>query len=187
MNRYIVAFAGFMILVIALLVIIFGGGGKKTPTTTQPVKTLPDYATGTAAVSMTIDGRVTGEDTHRAIRVTVDRFQRKVDVIGGYSGNIVETHSFANTQTAYDVFLRAINGAGFSTKNTRYKITDDRGKCPLGFRYIFELNDSGDQVSQLWSSSCNGIGTLGVNSGPLQSLFKAQITDYNKLTTKVVL
>ena len=120
MNRYIIAFAGFMILVIALLIIIFSGGGKKTSTPTQPVKTLPDYASTTAAVSMTIDGRINGEDTHRQIRVSVDRFQRKLDIIGGYNDNLVETHNFANNQAAYDVFLRAIDGVGFTTKSNKY-------------------------------------------------------------------
>lgn len=188
MNRYFIAFAGFMILVIALLIIIFHGGGKKPNTPSTPVKTLPDYAMSTAAVSMTIDGRVNGEDAHRAIRVTVDQYHRQLDIIGGYSGNLIETHNFANTEPAYDVFLRAINGGGFTVKSTKYKVADERGKCPLGFRYIFELNDGGDQISRTWASSCGtAVGTLGGNSVLLQSLFKAQITDYSKLTSQVIL
>jgi hypothetical protein len=184
MNRYIIAFVGFLLLVIALLVIIFSGG-KKAPTPAQPVKTLPDYSTSNAEVSLTIDGKVDGEDIHRAIRVSVDRYQRKLDILGGYNYNLLETHTFGNNQAAYDVFLRAINGAGFTSKNSKYKVDDERGKCPLGFRYIFELNDGGNKVSRLWSSTCSGVGTLGGNSAQLQTLFKAQITDYNKLTAQV--
>jgi hypothetical protein len=188
MNRYIVAFAGFMLLVILLLVLIFRGGGKKPQTPTTPVKTLPDYANTTAAVSLTIDGRVNGEDKHRAIRISVDRYHRQLDIISGYSGNIVETHNFDNTEAAYDVFLRSINGGGFMSKSQKYKNNDERGKCPLGLRYIYELNDGGDELSKSWSSTCgSATGTFGGNNSLMLSLFQAQITDYSKLTSKVVL
>lgn len=185
MNRYIVAFAGFMILVIALLIIIFSGGGKKPTAPTAPVKTLPEYASTNAATIMTIDGNVNGEDIHRAIRISIDRYQRKLDILSGYNYNVIQSNNFANNQAAYDVFLRSINGLGFTVKNPKYKIAEDRGKCPLGFRYIFELNDSGDEISRLWSSTCSGVGTLGGNSAQLQTLFKAQITGYSQLTNQV--
>lgn len=186
-NRYLVGFAVVILLMITGIILIFGGGGP-SPSSFVKIKPLPDYSDTYAQVSMTTDGRINGEDVHRAIRVTVDQYQRRLDVLAGYSENIVQTQTFSNTEKAYDVFLRAIRDAGFMVKKKGITGTaaDERGKCPLGFRYIFELNDSGDRLSYLWSSSCGKkLGTLGGSSSLLQSLFKAQITDYSKLTSSV--
>jgi hypothetical protein len=139
---------------------------------------------------MTVDGPINGDDAHRAIRIIVDRFQRRITILTGYNYNVIEEHKIPNNQTAYDIFLRALNNSGFMAKRTDAKVTDERGQCPLGTRTIFELNNSGDIISHLWTSSCGAsTGTLGVGPSTLQSLFQAQITDYNKIisNSKVVL
>jgi hypothetical protein len=101
---------------------------------------------------------------------------------------VIETHNFDNTEAAYNVFLRAIDGGGFTRKSATYKDDNELGKCPLGYRYIYELNDGGDVLSRSWSSTCgSGLGTFGGNASLMQSLFQLQITDYNKLTNNVVL
>jgi hypothetical protein len=186
-GRYLVIFFLITFILIFFVVKIFGGHKKPAPNPNVPVvKPLPEYADTYAEVSMTIDGRITGDDTHRQIRITVDRLQRRVDIIGGYNGNIIEEHSFDNNQSAYNVFLHAINNEGFTLKlkNTKYP-ADSIGQCPLGTRTIFELNDGGESLSNLWSSSCGTkIGTLGGSSSGLQTLFQAQITDYNKIVSK---
>jgi hypothetical protein len=159
---------------------LFTGTPKPKPNPTAPttpvVKSLPEYADSYAEVSYTTDGHINGDDKHRGIKITVDQFQRKVDILSGYSNNILEEHTQPNNKAAYEVFLKALK--------------NEDGQCPLGTRTILELNDSGDSLSRLWTSSCGKkVGTFGGNTGAIQSLFQAQITDYSKIisNSKVVL
>lgn len=186
-NKYLIAFAAVFILMIIGIILIFSGGGGGPEE--EKLKPLPDYSNTFAEVSLTIDGRVVGEDAKRSIRITVGQYQRRLDIITGYNGNIQETHTFTNSEQAYDIFLRAINGAGFLLeRELTPAAADERGKCALGQRYIYELNDSGEELSYLWTSSCGSkTGTLAGRNSTLQQLFKLQITDYSKLTSKTKL
>jgi hypothetical protein len=178
------------ILFLIILIIFKIFGGKTTP---QPnpspappapvVKTLPDYADSYAEVSYTVDGHINGDDQHRAIKITVDQFQRKLDILGGYSYNIIQENTIPNNQAAYEVFLTSLKNEGFTLKRkNNTSPASEKGQCPLGFRRIYELNDSGDSLSRLWGSSCGtAIGTFGGNSSAVEELFQAQITDYDKI------
>jgi hypothetical protein len=188
--RYIFAFVGVFLLILVGLILILGGGGKKkTPTTgtnAPVVLPLPDYAPTDAYVTMTMDGIINGDDAHRAIKITVSRDQRVLDIIQGYSGHVIDSHSFANNEEAYNVFLHALNNSGFMTKRKNANLTADfTGACPLGTRTIFALNQSVDILSQRWTTSCGDIpGTLGVETGNLIDLFQAQITNYGELASQ---
>jgi hypothetical protein len=175
-----------LFLIIFSIFKIFGGKPTPAPNPAPPapvVKTLPQYADSYAEVSYTVDGHINGDDQHRAIKITVDQFQRKLDILGGYSYNIIQENTLPNNQAAYEVFLTAINNEGFTLKrkNTTSP-SSEKGQCPLGFRRIYELNDSGDSLSRLWGSSCGTtVGTFGGSSSAIEVLFQNQITDYNKL------
>jgi len=183
MRRSILALLAIIVLIF-FGIIIFGGSNKTSrPVPTIP-KTLPDYAETNAEVSLTTDGRINGDDVHRAIRITVSREQRSIDIIQGYEGYIIKNESFANSQTAYDVFLRSLNVAGF-TRERKATTTDERGVCPLGNRYIFELNNTGGSDMRRWSTSCSGLGTFGGKVNLIRTLFQRQITDYNKFINGV--
>jgi hypothetical protein len=182
----------FLSIAIVSLILIIGllmfGGHKKTPTPSGPViQPLPSYAVTDAEVSMTIDGAVNGDDVHRQIRIRVDRYGRHLEIIQGYSDTIIDRQDFANTQDAYRVFLKSLNHSGFLATRKGVKNTDFEGQCPLGQRFIFELRNGGDELSQLWTSTCgNTTGTLAASSiSALQALFEAQITKYSTLTQKV--
>jgi len=183
--RNLVIFMAILFVLLFLVVKIFGGHPKKQPVgpAAPVVKPLPEYSDTYAEVSYTTDGHIVGEDQKRAIKITVDQFQRKVDILGGYENNVIEEHTFANNQTSYEVFLKAINNEGFLVKRTNSKSpANPEGQCPLGTRTILELNDSGDQLSRLWASSCGtNVGNSGGNVSALQILFQRQITDYNKI------
>jgi hypothetical protein len=192
--RNLVIFLLICFVLIFAVVKIFGGKPKPAPNpapTAPVVKSLPEYANSYAEVSFTTDGHINGDDKHRAIKITVDQFQRKLDILGGYNYNVVEEHTQANNKEAYEVFLTALKNEGFVVKRTNTKDPKSEvGQCPLGLRKVYELNDSGDVLSRLWGSSCGTkVGTFGGNSGAVQSLFQAQITDYNKIISnaKVVL
>jgi hypothetical protein len=183
--RNLVIFLAVTFVLLFLVVKIFGGHPKQTTTTPSApvVKPLPEYFDTYAEVSYMTDGHINGEDKHRAIKITVDQFQRKIDILGGYNYNVIEEHTFANNQQAYEVFLKAINNEGFLVKHQKTTAPkSESGQCPLGTRTILELNDSGDQLSRLWTSSCGAnSGTFAGHTTAIQQLFQAQITDYSKI------
>lgn len=182
--RYIVA----ILVVIALIifgVVVLGGSNEPKPIPAVP-KSLMDYAVTDASARVTIDGRINGDDKHRAVRITVSRNERKVEVIQGYEGNVIQSQSYANNQEAYTNFLSAINRAGFS-KERKTADKDERGVCPQGFRYIFELSNTNNGDMRRWSASCVGFGTFGGQTTLVRSLFQAQITDYDKIIAPVQL
>lgn len=180
-RTFLIAFIVLMLFIFVVIKIFGGHKSKPAPSPSVPVvKPLPEYSDTTAEVSFTTEGRINGDDQHRAIKITVDQYSRKIDIIGGYNGNILEEHIQKNNQQAYDIFLRALRNSGFTVKKTKHAVNDERGQCPLGQRFIFELNDSGDVLSHLWSSTC-GIGNFGGQPGTVEDLFQLQITDYSKI------
>ena len=185
-NRYLIGFAVVILLMLIGIILIFSGGEPK-PTVEQQIKPLPEYADSFAEVSYTQRGIINGEDIHREIRITVGQFQRRADIISGYSGNVIQTQTFSNSVPAYREFLAAIRDSGFLVeKKVSPALADPLGKCPLGQLYEFELNDGGEALSYLWDSSCGkNTGTLKVNSSTLRTLFQNQITNYSQLTSSV--
>lgn len=170
-----------------ILVNLFVGGKKPTPINTVQVKPLPEYAATDATVSFTTDGIINGDEMHRAIRITISSNQRTLDVLQGYNPSVIQSKSFVNNQEAYDVFLRAISNSGFLVKTKNSKaVTDERGLCPLGFRYILDLNQDGDDLSRLWASSCGSkIGNSAGSIPTISELFQDQIPNYDNLVNQV--
>src|SRR6266404_4238995 len=186
MRRGFAIFLAFVLFIIFLVVILTHG--HKAPAPAPHVMTLPEYADTTASVVMTTDGIVNGDDMHRQIRITVAQDRRLLEVIQGYSGQVIDSHTFYNTNDAYAVFLRSINNGGFVSKAKAKKgvsaPSDERGQCPLGFRYVFELSNEGSDVSRLWTSSC-ATGNWGGILDTMQQLFQNQIPNYSTLTENV--
>jgi hypothetical protein len=183
--RVILGLIGFIVF-IAILINLFTGG-KPAPVNTVSVKPLPEYAATDATVSFTIDGIVNGDELHRAIRITISSNQRTMDVLQGYNPSVIQSKSFVNNQEAYDVFLRSIANSGFLVKTKNSKaVSDERGLCPLGFRYILDLNQDGDDLSRLWASSCGSkIGNSAGSIPTITELFQAQIPNYDSLVSHV--
>lgn len=176
----------FAIIFFIILGIIIFGGSNNTPNPKIAGKTLPDYSSTDAKVKVTIDGIINGDDEHRQIRITVDQNRRSLDIIQGYRGNVIKTKSFVNNSSAYNIFLHAIYLSGF-TKERKTKFTDERGVCPQGQRYIYELTDTGSKKTdlRLWSTSCGSSGTEGGQAPLILDLFQAQITGYDDLVATV--
>jgi hypothetical protein len=192
MYRLPIIFAVVMITLIAGIIWIFGGHkSPKTSTsssTAVQLKALPDYANTDAVTTMTIDGHINGDDLHRQIRITVSQNQRQLDIIQGYSGTVISSQNYYNTEAAYNVFLRSIYFSGFTLKSKTKPLapSNELGQCSTGFRYIFDLNQDGNDLSRLWGSTC-GVGTFGGNSELVQDLFEAQIPNYQQTADSVAL
>jgi hypothetical protein len=184
-GRLLAIFVGIIIFIV-ILVALFGHGGKK-PVNPNPLNPLPDYAGSNATVSFTTDGIVNADELHRSIRITVSNSQMTLDVLQGYNPRVIQSKSFQNNQEAYTVFLKAINNAGFLAKTKSTKVpADERGQCPLGFRYVMTLDQDGIDLSRAWTSSCGTkTGTSAALLTTIQELFQDQIPNYDTLVGNV--
>jgi hypothetical protein len=185
-GRLLAGFIGFIVFLIIILV-IFGHGGKKPTTPTVALKPLGDYAETDASVSFTTDGIVNADSLHRSIRITISANQTEVDVLQGYNPQVIQTKVFENNQEAYTVFLKSIANYGFLAKSKSTKIpANEQGFCPLGFRYILDLNQDGEDLSRTWASTCGkSVGNSLANVTTVQQLFRDQIPDYQTLVNQV--
>jgi hypothetical protein len=188
--RYILGVFGVILLAILAIILIFTRSSNTGPASNASVKApivinLLEQDNAESNVKLTIQGRLVGEDQRRSIRITVNQSQRTIEVIQGYENNVIKSQSYPNTPAAYSTFIRAINNAGF-TKYRKGANSDERGACPQGQRYIYELNKGSEQMQRLWSSSCNtSDGSLAGNGPRIRQIFQDQIPGYERYTADV--
>lgn len=177
----------FIVAIVALLIFSLSPNKQKTTTVVNKGIVLSDYvAQVKSAVSFTIQGKVVGDDDYRSIRITVTSSTRTLDILKGYEQTAVSTAQFSNNPKAYDIFLRALEIAGYTkTKNSRY--ATEQGVCPLGNRYIYGVQSGTESVQRSWSATCSGFGSYNGNPSLTRQLFQSQITDYSKLVSGVQL
>ncbi len=175
--RQITIFLIFVVGIIVILSLLFGGkGNKKNP---APSFDLLKYSTRDSKVVAITDGPIVGDDKHRAIRITVDRNTRQIDVIQGYQGTVIATKTYDNNQKAYDEFMHALAKTGFG-KTRKTTVASEEGVCATGRRYVFEVIDNNDSVSRTWTANCVKGNTIAVPS-KVTTLFREQITDYEQI------
>ena len=173
-------FLGFLItigLIILVIVLLFRGPSKPKVSTTS--KTLDSYASTNAEVKLTIDGPINAQSEHDQTRITVDRNNVTYEQITGYQGSVKKMQRFDNNQEAFTVFLKALDRAGFTLGDTDKTLADERGRCALGTRYIYELAQDGKNLERFWTTSCGGIKTFKGLDGQTRDLFRAQIPNQN--------
>lgn len=184
-KRQLVVFLTFVVGIVLLLTLIFrhNPGGSKTDPKIPKAFVLTDYITKDSEVSMVEDGRINGDDVHRSIRITVNRNMRTLEVIQGYQGKVITTQSYPNNQEAYDAFMHALAKTGFG-KSRKAAISNVDGVCANGRRYLYNVTESGDPISYTWTADCQK-GTSPVLIGNVTSLFRRQITDYDRIANRV--
>ena len=92
------------------------------------------------------------------------------------------------TESAYSVFLHSLQHAGYTLGNDDSSVKDERGYCPLGTRYVFEVIDgSGADIERFWATSCgSGVPSTFKGKTPASlQLFKLQVPDYGHLTANL--
>lgn len=187
--RYIFGILGAIILVILAVILI----GRAIPDSSapQPVTqqtTLTDYINGNAVVRVTMDGKIIAKEQHRAVRITVGRTSRTVEVLRGYDATVEQTKQYDNDIAAFSAFLAALQKSGYATEKQKVTQKDERGACPQGSRFIYELIDNNDEVLRTWSTSCSSSeGTFGGKGEIVRQLFQAQIPDYSTVIKGVQL
>lgn len=187
MNRYFFGFLVTVGLVILLIVLIFSGGSSKKPSSVPHPQKLSPYATTDAFVRMTIDGPVTAPQDHKITRVTVNNKIIRFEKLVGYDGQVVDTHTFANTLNSYTVFLRSLTRMGYLKGVDDETLKDSSGYCPAGNTYNFDLNKDNKAITHYWASNCGGTKTYLGNLNSTVALFEAQIPDYDTLSADSIL
>jgi hypothetical protein len=183
--RYIIGFLVTIGLIIVALILIFHGGGTPTPTVTAPV--LSQYATSDTEVRLTIDGPVNSPEEHRQVRITVGQGQTEADVLQGYTGQVLKSQTTNNDSTSYAAFLHSLELAGFTKGSTDAKLRDERGYCPQGDRFVYEIIGSNQNDKQrYWYTSC-GQGSYKGQSQLTNDLFRAQVPKYDTLVGNIFL
>ncbi len=179
-------FIGYMItiglLILLILFLIRGGNNPGAPHTT---KSLASYATTDAEVSFLNEGPIVAASEHRQILITVSRDTVTYQEIAGYNGHVIVTRNFSNSQNAYSQFLSALGHAGFTKIDNAEALQNEKGLCPTGHRYIFELNQGTKQLERGWSTNCGGARSYLGNTDLTITLFQAQVPDYSTLSQSV--
>ncbi len=185
---------GIGIIIIALLaitaILVLARPSKQKPPRTGSTQAETVLATNyenddNASLVWERQGPVVGEDQRRAIRVTITRNRRTIEIVDGYNNTIATQHQFDSNPAAFSTFVRALDYAGFG-KLRGGKPADERGACPLLTTTVYKLMDGGKQVLRSWSDTCaNSDGSFGGQPTTVLRLFRNQITDFDKITTGI--
>lgn len=184
-NRYVVAFLLAVGLIVVVIILIIHGLVSGPSSAPNVPKNLTDYVGTNTTVQLTLDSPVASADKHKDVIINVGNYEATLTVTQGYDGQIVRSQSYPMNSNAYATFLRALNYNGFTQGNNDPSLKDERGRCALGSRYIYEIIDpNGDDVQRYWYTSC-GNGTFNGSSSTVRQLFQNQIPDYAALTRDV--
>lgn len=183
----LLASIGLIVLVFILILRAFSGGS-----TTQSQTPLSDYANTNTLIRMTVAGRIVSEQEHRAYQITVGQSEVRAETFKGYEHETIDTKMYQNNHQSFNNFLRALDLASF-TKGTKdkdaEKKSDERGVCPDGRRYVFEILRGNDTIQRYWATSCGGEGTFKGKTDAVLQLFEKQIptTDRSKTIGRLAL
>jgi hypothetical protein len=169
---------GLIILTIVLIVRGFSGGNDKKVNAPAP---LLDYANTSVEMQYTLDGPVNADQEHKAVRITVGQDESTIEILSGYNDDVVNAKTYSNNQAAYSEFLRALDIAGYTKGNTDASLKDERGYCPAGYRYSFDIVDGSSTKQHFWTTSCgSSSGNFKGKSNAIRALFEKQVPDYGK-------
>jgi hypothetical protein len=179
--RYVLAIIGMIIVIVVAFLLLFGGRG--TDEVREPL--MVEYSQRPAEVIYTARGRIVGDEEFRSVRITVNRSERIMEVLYGYQEDREVYQTYPNNAEAYTTFMLALGQSGYGNERN-VDNDDERGVCPLGRRFVYELVDGGDQILRSWSTSCSSrSGSFAGNANQVRKLFEAQIPDYRDLTRGV--
>ena len=185
MLRYFMFLLAVFGLILILIILIIPGG-KKNPVPTP--KSLTSYASTDAVTQLTIDGPINANQNHQSIEIDVSQNNVIFKQITGYEGQVVNRQTYANNQSAFDVFLHALNYAGFTLGNRDPKLVNEEiGLCALGDRYTYQIIYNGNVIQRFWSTNCGGTRTYGGDDIRTQTLFQQQVPYYANVIQNITL
>lgn len=117
------------------------------------------------------------------MRISVGADQSTIEIYQGYQNNVIQRKTYSNNSTSYAQFLRALQLVGYTRGSSDPNKKDERGFCPDGERYVFEIVADGSDTQRYWSTSCGGQGNFGGSASRVRLLFRQQIPDYDELVS----
>jgi hypothetical protein len=186
MRRYFLGLVAVFALMILIIFLIFHGNGNSSKVQSTS-RTLSSYSTSDADVDLTIDGPVTSDENHQSLEITVTNSEVTYQQFQGYQGDVIQEKTYPNNINAFSAFLYALERAGFTEGNNASDLSNDLGFCSLGNRYIFSLNENGQQIERYWATNC-GSGEPKTYDGSLDltlTLFENQVPDYDTLSNNL--
>ena len=182
--RYLFGFLVAIGLIIMIIVLIFSGGGSKPQTATGTGKQpLYSYANTDAEVSLTIEGPINASEEHEAIRIIVNQDQVTYQQLSGYDGSVIKQQAYGNDEASYSSFLKALNYAGFTLRDSTSSLSDEKGRCATGQRYVFRMDEDDRTLLRSWATNCGGTKTFLGNTQLAISLFQSQVPNYSDLSS----
>ncbi len=185
--RYFLGLVALLAFIVLVVVVVTHHGSKNNvPARKNPVAA--DYVDKNSMVRLTTDGEINAEELHRSTAITVTPDSRSLIIYKGYNQEVLNQYNYSNEKAAYASFLKAISLLGYTSERKNAKPAEEVGVCPLGSRYIYELESDNKNISRLWSTTCTkSQGTFAGSAATTITLFQAQIPDYSKLTSNVQL
>jgi hypothetical protein len=184
--KYVLAVFGVIVVFVLAIILITGNSSTQPAQTGAKKIALADYIDRDSALVFTQQGKIVGDQDYRSVRISINRIDRRVDVMQGYDNVVIKSQTFANTSAGYNTFVKALDLAGYTRQRTS-KFNNEVGVCPLGNRFIYQLTVDGKDVQRTWSTSCGLQGTFGGNIVTVHSLFRSQIPGYNSFVSGVSL
>jgi len=178
--RYFVGFLLAIGLIIGVFILILRGFTHHSAVPQNQINLL-DYTNSQTVVQLSVDGPVNADQNHEGYQITVGRDSSSIEVMQGYQGSVTQQKTYPNNAAAYGNFLRALQLFNFTKGNPSTALSDDRGVCPTGDRYVFSILSGGQTVQRYWTTSCGG-GSFQGKSATIRNLFQQQIPDFNTLT-----
>ncbi|QQS19052.1 hypothetical protein IPL68_03335 [Candidatus Saccharibacteria bacterium] len=167
---FLLVVIGLIWLIIFLFSKVFSSGSQGAPVVTTK---LSSYAHSGTSTEFLMAGPIVVSQNYRSIRITVDSSQSKIELMSGYDGQVMRQEVFPGSQEAYLSFLKGLDTLGFS-KGNKTTLKDERGQCPLQYRYVYSLKNNGSDVFRYWSTPC-GTGSFGGRRDAVKQLFERQI------------
>jgi hypothetical protein len=183
--RYFVGFLiiiGLLFIGVLLMVRLLFGGSEGKKTTEQPASKLSSIVGTTKSVHLTVDMPINADQVHRQVKIDASTTQSQVRLITGYEDQAVRTEINANNPAAFGSFLEALDAAGFTNGDKESELSDERGLCPQGKRYVMEIRDGAQTLQRYWATSCGDKSNFKGDYNTILRLFKAQVPDYRKTT-----
>lgn len=177
--RYIIGFFITIGLIIILIVMLVSGGGDKKTAVPKTSKSFFSYTNTSAQVRLTADGPINYDGSHRQVQISASKDEVVYNQIDGYTGHVVKSERHPNNQAAFSNFLHALYHSGFTLGDTNPALQDERGYCPQGNRYVYELIQNGKSLERFWSTSCDKPKTYLGHASTTIELFQAQVPNYN--------
>lgn len=179
--RFLIGFLITIGLIVLIIVLLLRGGGSSTPA--AKALNLGDYATSGTTAQLIIDSPIVSEPKHKEVKIAVTQNDVTFTEYQGYQDNVLRTQTYPNNQTAYAVFLHALQNQGFTLGKNAKALHDERGVCPAGNRYIYSFTSNDSELLRTWSTSCGSQGSFQGVPSTVRYLFQQQVPDYTTLTS----